>query len=542
MADADKTLKLLIELGVVGKEDAQAAQDLLDKQKKSVKDLANEELTASREIIAAKKQERDVLEQLKNLREEAKTAGRDTAEFDDAIKRMNASLSEGGHHLNSGRQSAMLFRQALMSVGGYVPGLEYAVYGLGTAMGTVTAGVIGGAVAISTLIKKYEEWQANLDAIAEAARNSDFLNNILAQNQALGDAAANAQSLADAESNLINHEQTLGEKLRAQLSLWQAIERARAGLTSAQKELALANMQQQENAGQLSPVAAAAAKSAIEQFYANKAQRDHEQSQNSELNAKRTALDAAYFNQADFDRRADAAARALAESKAHQGNVNLDPAEQQKKIAEQQAKLFEMAQRLEWMQGGAPTSISEAVQDPLRRGSPRDEIERFKNEMEIERGKLNQFRQQLAQYQETQTPEAKEATKQLEDEATQRAEAAKQNAQTIQDLTKQISELNDTIKATRYIERSTVTTKQETSDLKSESDVSHAVAKDVRTINDAARTVNPSSEVRDAALKALRDIEFGMQNYNAAVVTELGKLHASIADLTLKVRNLQGGQ
>lgn len=261
MADADKLLKLIVDLELVGKEDMQAATDLLNQQKKSVKELADEEVAASQKTIAAKNQEREVLEQIKAQRASASAAGRDTSKFDDAIKRLNHSLEEGGHHFNSARLNSELFRISMMSLGAYMPGLETAFYAAFSAGQASFLGIMGALLAFENEMKSLSDtaaiqevaFKGDADAIAaveSATQKADiaarlYIEDLVRQNAAGASAAdiaartvTNYKNLASAQEELdqaqksvgaasiearerkgvISHQQALEEKYRLDVS------------------------------------------------------------------------------------------------------------------------------------------------------------------------------------------------------------------------------------------------------------------------------------------------------------------------------------
>ena len=91
MSDANKTLKLLIELGFIGEDRAKAAQAALEGQKKTIQELADEELASTQKRLEKIKAEGEALVELKARREAAFAKGEDVRAYDVAISNLGDS-------------------------------------------------------------------------------------------------------------------------------------------------------------------------------------------------------------------------------------------------------------------------------------------------------------------------------------------------------------------------------------------------------------------------------------------------------------------
>jgi hypothetical protein len=102
MADADKTLKLLIEMGVIGREDAEAANKLLEETKQDVTELEKE------------------MGVLTVTQADVEKATRKTS---DAVEDEGKKVEEGGHHAGNARLQHMALHHAFTELDKICPGL-----------------------------------------------------------------------------------------------------------------------------------------------------------------------------------------------------------------------------------------------------------------------------------------------------------------------------------------------------------------------------------------------------------------------------------
>lgn len=282
-----------------------------------IEQQADAALAGSQKAIASEKEEIQVLELLKRQRAEAFAAGADVSVFDRAIQNLTPSLGHAGHGFGSARIRAELFRRSLMSVGAYIPGLEWAVYGLGTSFGTITAAVIGGSIAVEYFIKHLEAAKIATEKLAEEQRKFD--NGIwFAQRDAIDEAKESAQEYADAiahageQTDIFatkedQEKQVLDARLQAQKQLLEAMEKEelaqlnRKNLTPEQKQIGEAEIKTRYE-GLQSDFAAAQEQAQLDLLQKQKDRRRRAEPElRSKSDATQKQLDNEKINQAAID-------------------------------------------------------------------------------------------------------------------------------------------------------------------------------------------------------------------------------------------------
>jgi hypothetical protein len=234
MSDSDKSLKILIDLGFIGQDQAAAAKKALDdfnQSTKSTTELAQQEIERSKELIVQRQRELEVLKALERQRAELTAAGQSTAEVDNAIGRLNRSLNGSSHHFNSARINSELFRISMMALGAYMPGLETALYAALSAGEASFLGIMGALLAFENEMKSLNEtaeiqqvaFKGDADAIAAvetATEKADiaarlFIEDMVRQNAAGATAADVANRITGSYRNLIAAQSDLDKAQKA---------------------------------------------------------------------------------------------------------------------------------------------------------------------------------------------------------------------------------------------------------------------------------------------------------------------------------------
>ncbi|HEV2329255.1 MAG TPA: hypothetical protein VGY56_10745 [Verrucomicrobiae bacterium] len=385
------------------------------------------------------------------------------------------------------------------------------------------AGLIAGSAAAFILLDVvkgiHQEWVKvgeEIEKAGEHAAMPEFISSIEKQREAVAGAAADMQGFADALAAAAEKEATLTSQLQQELGLLQAIERARAALTSAQKELDIAKVQTAENTGQITPERAAEQRAAIEKKYIQQAQDDRERSQNEELNARQVALEAAKNKQAALDKQAaDAEAKAGAD-KAHTDHVAIDPKTVLEEIQKLRAQMDAERQII-----AEPQNASELGQrSGLLAG----------NVLERQQAQMDMLEKQLLQFQGTQTPEYQARVKADADAADKTRQAALDNAKLQGELTKQIADLKAEIEKVRPIEEQTTRTKTATVSEQESGRIAKQFEEDARVINEYDKSKKPSPELVSRAATAILDMQ-GILKDHTDLLQNIANLGPILQDL-----------
>ena len=288
------------------------------------------------------------------------------------------------------------------------------------------------------------------------------------------------------------------------MKLNQAIERAQAALISAQKELAIAKIQQAENEGRITPEQGAEMRAAIDRKAIEDQQRAHEEAQNKEVNDKRAAFAKMQDQQPALER--DAAAKratATAEEDHKAGAIAAapKPSEMKKAMDELGEKEEAWANFVYWNKG--------------RTESEADLVARMKTDPDLAMGqsKYDEYQSALARQktlshlaeqgrQAENTGAAIEADK---DAAKKAEEKAKANSDDMPKLGGEIQQFNNTIAATRPIERQTAGARESAIDVQQAGESVKRAGADARAIDEFERSKNPTSQQLDRAVAAIKD-------------------------------------
>ncbi|HTB86037.1 MAG TPA: hypothetical protein VK742_20495 [Candidatus Sulfotelmatobacter sp.] len=313
---------------------------------------------------------------------------------------------------------------------------------LGEAIHMVFAGPLAPLLILTGAIEyaheQLKEFNEEMDKAAEKAAEGDFLPNIEDKLRVLGEAAAAAQAYADNISNAATNEDHLIKSLDNELSRLQAIERARAALDSAKKELAIAQIQQQEAAGQITPEQAAEQRAKVETDFIQDQEKKKEADQDAQVARFNANIKTLSDHQAELDTNKDSTAAAVTARKVHEGEVQIDPAV----IAKQQA---EAQKRLDAANTLVDQARSEADQyraakdyslyDPHHQQELDQAQADAQADADKQKGAVNYFTYRQQQYDQANSPAAKAAAQAQDDAAKAALEAADKNRSEVKNTT-----------------------------------------------------------------------------------------------------------
>ncbi|MEI8288669.1 MAG: hypothetical protein WCH99_04305 [Verrucomicrobiota bacterium] len=419
----------------------------------------------------------------------AKALKQDYSGLDAQLKTIRGSLDEHKKGLEDSSNATEGLNKHVEGSRMLFGELDRIVPGLGHAIHAAFSGPVGAAFGLAAVVYEVkhalDETSAALDEMGAKAAEHDFLPGIEAKLEVLRNAVGAAASYANKLADIKNGEHGVAEELTKQLALDQAIERARASLISAEKGLAIAQIQKKESLGQMDPEQAALARANVEKNSILQEQSAHEAAQNQELQRKQAALDEAQKRQRNLETDRAAAAEALAKFSAHQVQVGKDFGNSDKynKESEEALKKLEAAE-----QKLAKVKNDDILTRPIVYPKPREQlIEEAETEAQMARARYNLIQRGRRQYEQSINPAM---LSNLEDASKTSRDRALENSGTIGKLTDQIAELTRVIGDTRPIEREATRIKTQTVD----------------TTADANRAENFSRRITEDFSVAERDI------------------------------------
>jgi len=425
------------------------------------------------------------------------------AKLDEQLKNLKHSWEEEGSANEVSEGHAQATRRLFTELNKIVPELGHALHE--SFMGPIGA-VIMLTTAVADAYSTIAEFNAKLNEIAQQNASADFMGSITAQLQVFSSAAAEAQGFADALRNITTNSNTLNTQLQAQLTLYQAIERAQAGLVSAQKGLAIAEIQRDEAAHKITPEQAAERRAKAEKDALEAEQKARDAAADAELKAKQDALKKAKEDQARLEGDAAIAAEQMDADKRHSAIVALDPAEQMKIIQGLREKLNEVEARAN--HGTAYFSMHPDEFSQMSQERDSGEAQRLQRAIQIRE-------HQLQQYNADQGNAA--GKKADEDAAAEAKRKAEENKKLTEDLTKAVTELAKNIAATRPIEHRTTGTKEATVDAQEQARILADFEKDFNDLERFGRNKNPTQSAIEKAAKAMRDVLEILKDHSAAI-------------------------
>jgi hypothetical protein len=310
----------------------------------------------------------------------------------------------------------------------------------------------------------------------------------------------------------------------------QAVERAQAAQTSAQKALDIARVQADEAAHKITPEQAAEKRAEIEKRSLKQEQTDRDAAQDAEVKKKQEALTAAQQLQGAMEAEAQAAADKVTAGKKHAADVKFtdaDKAQLDKTIA-QLGHLDELKQKNE--SGFATAGEVGEYWGAESRG-----------DRGILEARAAGLRRRQQQDREAQSPAGRAREKAAEDDAAKAKEQAEANAKLITDLTAQIAALQATIAATRPIETQATAARQQTVEAQEAARISKEFETDFRTLDEFARNKHPSQAALERVQAAIADIVGIIKTQNDVVKT-MPDYQAALADLKREVETVKSIQ
>lgn len=283
MPDTDKTLKLLIELGVVGEADAQAAEKLLAETKEGAASLSKEMGVLTVSAADAEK----------ILSETGKTAG-------DAGKALDDSGEKVEKHTGHAREMHHVFGE-----------LNRIVPGLGTALKVAfhpdMIGIVGAVIAFEALHRVMEDIKA-IDDIKLADFKGDK-EAIDAVRQSYEQAQVAAQTFVDEQDRLNHAGLSADDVAKRRIESYKNLTTAQEEFNTAQKKFAEAGVDDQEKKGLITHAEAVKEKFALDVEYTGKKLQLDAQLAADELRIKQQALqtEREQLTRASQDQRTDLA-------------------------------------------------------------------------------------------------------------------------------------------------------------------------------------------------------------------------------------------
>jgi hypothetical protein len=422
--------------------------------------------------------------------------------------------------------------------------LNKIVPGLGMALHAAFAGPLGpiillaaGIAEVTSLIKAQN---AALDEQAKAGANADFLDAIQSRLAVFTNAAASAQQFADGLKNIEDNSKSAKTELEGQIKTLQALERAQAALTSAQKELEIARIQQDEATGKITPEQAAERRAKTEKDYLEKSQKDKEAAQHKDLATRQAAADKARQSQTGFDYAATGATARVTAEEAHAAAVKVDPKEQAEKEKAAQAELDKANATVEsqkkWNMAERGIGMTTPAMDA-------QQIANLQAVADKAAAKLSALREQDKEFAATQTPQAA-AKLQHDKKAAERAEKrAEENAAFAAEQQRQIDQEKATQSGTRPIEEQTMQIKEKTVESQETTRQTKQAKADVGAIESFERSANPSPELISKAAQAIAEwqsVPAAIQELVAALAgLDAKQLKADMADAKRKIAEIQ---
>jgi len=526
MADADKILKLLVEMGVTGKPEVQAANDLLDETAK----------TTNKATDATKK------------------VGEESEKASEKFKLFHGEGREMGKVIGEITRISPLLGEAL----------RVAIHPVG--------GTIAAAIGLFVLMKEHiNEVNKELDEMAERAAEPAFLEGIRAKQESLREAAAAAEEYTAHINNLLAGEQGVTAELTAQLALQKAITEARNAQTSAEEALAEAKIKAQVASGKLTPEEGVAAEAdAKRKGIADRAQAK-DTAQYNEVSAKIAALEKAQGQQPELKANADALTKAFSDEAARRKNTEAnfgDAAyDTKKKDAD---KAIEAAEKK--LQADYNGKQIEKYEELIRGFKPGDNsMQKASLEMQlaqmkqfaaplidaVEQAKNNRALIEQGRKQFLSDQNNPDAFNDLGGQAAEARKIAEANATAIGALTAELMKLTDAIQATKGPNAAATRAQQDAVTQDEVSGLTKPIAKNREVVKDlrehpdathiaAAETQKNSAQQAGRALaaayaKAMKEHNAALAAEFAAALADIAKSNAELIAQIRAARNRPGG-
>jgi hypothetical protein len=434
----------------------------------------------------------------------AQAANSDLSKTAGAAGKAAPEIKELGKETENTKEEFRLFHEEGAEMRRIIIELDRISPSLGEAfrvMRSPIGGTLAAAIGLFVEMKSYiAETNQALDEMAKTAANADFLAGIEDKIKVFGDASAAAQGYADKLADIASGEQSVSDKLKQELALDEAIERARAELVSAQKGLAIAKIQADEESGKITPGQAAQARADIEKKAIADEQAAREADQDKKVAEDQKALADAQAQAAALAAATKAARDKETADEAHRAGLNADFGDTKKDTDLQADIQKELDEALANQEAVRKQAFGvHGTHDSAQAQNERDA------DLAVERA---QARMQLLRRGEAQARAANDpAAIQKEKDATAHAEQQQtENTKAIADLTKEIAQLTAIIAATRPIEQQTAAVKTQTVDTDAQAKEDEQIKHDVDEITKTAKNTKATPEDSLAALEAVKDL------------------------------------
>ncbi|HEY3762681.1 MAG TPA: hypothetical protein VGN23_13120 [Verrucomicrobiae bacterium] len=455
------------------------------------------------------------------------TAG--AAKLGDQTKDENKKAADSVEDLSHGYRAQFLLLTELNRI---VPGLGEVLHG---AFAGPLAPLLVLTAGIQFLYGQIKSYQAALDDAAEAAANDDFLPNIEDKLKVLRDATDTARKFADSISNAATNEQGLIDKLNIQLGVDQAIERAQAALTSAQKELDIAKVQEAESKGNITPEQAAEQRAQIEKHYIQKAADDRATAQQKDFADQENNIKVLQSRQAALDAASQAAQDKLTKEQVHRAEVAIPDEKKFKEDIDKAGSDVDTAQdAYDKAYADIHYKLTGTTSGPLTPGDQASVDYATKDQRDaLDKAKAHQ--QQLAQeWKQYWDDKQKGEFQGDKDDVDNTKRAANENRQAIQKAQDELAKAKANATAEAPIQAQTTQTQFQTVDTQERARIAKQAEEDARVIREYDHSKNPSTQLLNQAAKAIQDLQGTMATH--------GDLLKSIADLAPVLANLAADQ
>ena len=393
--------------------------------------------------------------------------------------------------------------------------------------------------------KQLDDYNKSLDEIGQKAAQADFLPGIEAKMDVLRTGARDMQTWLGHLAQEQTGKEGIAKALADQLGLMSAIATAKGAQAKAEESLAIAKIKQGQASGRISPadadrqIAEAQAKNVADE------QARKEKQQYDVIATKSLDLMGLQGFQKIFQPIAEAAKQAQIDDEAHQARLKADADSARSKMPDANKAISDAAEKLTKAEaalagatgGNVPGFVREDAQKKVE--AAQDAFEKAKNAAAQQQKILNAFGA-------TQTPEAAASAQALKDARGRSEKLAEDNAKAIGDLTREIAEQSKTNAGVTGPERATSRAKQQTILTEGVTTEENRALADAKTLGEYAGrprdSLSPADIAKIKAAIADRDAAladaFAMISDLAAVGGDTAQMKTELAALSREVRDV----
>lgn len=403
----------------------------------------------------------------------------------------------------------------------------------------VFAGMLAVTAVFQIAKKHLDDYNKALDEMGKKAAEADFLPGIEAKLDVLRDGAAEMQKWLDQLDQEKSGEQGIAKALADQLGLMESLAKLKESQARADEALALAKIKEGQVSGRITPAdaerqtAEVRAKAvADEQAAKEKAQRD------------KLATDSANLLVAEGMYKilkpiGEGAKQAQIDDEARQKQLKLDADAARAKLPDLNKAAADAAEKL----GKAQRDLAANAPDVMPGGGSRTFAQiaaAAQTEYDKAQNALAQQNKILAAFAATQTPEAAAAAENLKVERERAEKLAEDQAKAIGSLKDSIAELSKTIAATTGPERAATRTKKQTLYTEGITKEEERAQADIKTIREfAGRPANSLSPADLAKIKnAIADRDAAIADA-MALVRDLAAVGGDVRQARAEIETLK---